>query len=412
MARVYRIWLVGFACTCVGAQTLGFGLVWYAARFGPAPAAAVLSAQIAARVLCTLPGGAWGDRFGPLRTTAAAGAVFAALAGATAAAVSLAAPGPLALVLVAAVLGAVDGVHTPATGAVPKLLAAPGELARALAARQVAVQGAALAGPALGGAAIGLFGLPAAFAAGALGHLGMLAVLAAVRRDLRRGPDTGAEAGPTDAPAPPAGIRAGAAVVLAAPLLRAIVLVTAAFAAFVIPFTSLLVPLLAGERGWDAATAGTAAGAHGAGMAAVTALVLWRGALRRAGAAAALGMLAAGTAMAAAAFADRPAAFLLCSFAVGVGTGVFSTHVGPVFVAGVPREAIGRAQAVITLAQWLPLLAANPAIGALAQGWGAAGAALLWGGGAAAAGAAALAGRGFRAAEDPGADTRPIPGGA
>ncbi len=109
-------------------------------------------------------------------------------------------------------------------------------------------------------------------------------------------------------------------------------------------------------------------------------------------------MLAAGAAMAAAALAAHPAGFLLCSFAVGLGTGVFSTHVGPVFVAGAPRAVLGRAQAVVTLVQWLPLLAANPAIGALAQGWSAAGAALLWGGGAAASGAVALAARRFRTA--------------
>ncbi|WP_150245578.1 hypothetical protein [Nocardiopsis quinghaiensis] len=145
-------------------------------------------------------------------------------------------------------------------------------------------------------------------------------------------------------------------------------------------------------------TTGTAAGAFGIGMACATAAVLWRGTAPRAGLAAAWGMITAGAGIAAAAAAPGATLFCLVSLIVGLGTGVFSTHAGPLFMAACPREAVGRAQAVVTLAQWLPLLWANPLIGVLAQTYPVTALLLLWGGGAGTAGTAALCARPFRTA--------------
>jgi len=50
------------------------------------------------------------------------------------------------------------------------------------------------------------------------------------------------------------------AVVFGTPLLRAVVLLTGAFAMFVIPFSPLLVPVVSAARGWDAVATGMAAG--------------------------------------------------------------------------------------------------------------------------------------------------------
>ncbi|GAA3740376.1 hypothetical protein HDA32_002636 [Spinactinospora alkalitolerans] len=186
--------------------------------------------------------------------------------------------------------------------------------------------------------------------------------------------------------------------VFTTPLLRAIVLLTGAFAMFMVPFSPLLVPLVSTERGWDPLTTGMGAGAYGVGMACVTVCVLWRGAAERAGLSASVGMLTAGMAIAAAAAIPEPSVFWFSALVAGLGTGVFSTHVGPLFVAGSPREAIGRAQAVVTFAQWSPLLLANPLIGFLAQNHTAAAALVLWGAGAAAAGVAALCTHRFRVA--------------
>ncbi|MGW8526818.1 hypothetical protein [Nocardiopsis sp. NPDC055824] len=113
---------------------------------------------------------------------------------------------------------------------------------------------------------------------------------------------------------------------------------------------------------------------------------------------AALGMVTAGAGIAVAAFAPGPVAFCLVSSLVGLGTGVFSTHVGPLFMAACPSGAVGRAHAVLTLAQWLPLLVANPVIGVLARAHPVSVLLLLWGAGACAAGAAALGTRAFRTA--------------
>lgn len=167
---------------------------------------------------------------------------------------------------------------------------------------------------------------------------------------------------------------------------------------FVIPFSPLLVPVVSAARGWDAVATGMAAGAFGAGMACVTVVVLWRGAASRAGAAAVSGMIIAGVGVAAAASAPGPMVFCLVSLIVGLGTGVFSTHVGPLFMVACPRETVGRAQAVVTLAQWLPLLLANPLIGLIAQTRSVTVLLVLWGAGAGAAGVAVLFVRPFRAA--------------
>jgi MFS family permease len=390
--RLYRVWLTGAGATALGTQILVFGLVWHAALIGPGAAAAVLTAQIIPRVLLTLHGGALSDRVGALPVMVAANAVLCALAAVGALAMSVVDPGPTAMVATALALGTVDAVNIPASASVPRLLVPSEAMGRALAARQIVLQGAVLCGPPLGGAAITFLGLPATYGAGALGYLVMLAVLRLVGSRTRF--PASADAGP--------GLNRqvgeGLSTVFGTPLLRAVALLTGAFAVFAIPFSSLLVPVVSAAHGWGAVATGAAAGAFGVGMAGPTALVLWRGTARRAGPAAALGMVTAGAGIAVAAAAPGPVAFCLVSSLVGLGTGVFSTHVGPLFMAACPGGAVGRAHAVLTLAQWLPLLVANPVIGVLARAHPMSVLLLLWGAGACAAGAAALGTRAFRTA--------------
>ncbi|MFD6948650.1 MULTISPECIES: MFS transporter [unclassified Nocardiopsis] len=390
--RLYWAWLAGTGATALGTQMLVFGLVWHAALLSPGTAAAVLSAQVVPRVLLTLHGGALSDRVGALPVMVAANVVLCVLAAAGALAMSAVDPGPAAMVVTALALGTVDAVNIPASASVPKLLVPSAAMGRAMAARQIVLQGAVLCGPPLGGAAIAFLGLPATYGAGALGYLVMLMVLRFVRSRARFPPPADAGRGLNRQ------VGQGVRIVFGTPLLRAVVLLTGAFAMFVIPFSPLLVPVVSTVRGWDAVATGAAAGAFGAGMACVTVVVLWRGTVSRAGSAAAWGMVAAGAGVAVAAAAPGATVFCLVSLVVGLGTGVFSTHVGPLFMAACPREAVGRAQAVVTLVQWVPLLWANPLIGVLAQTCPVTALLALWGGGAGAAGAAALCARTFRTA--------------
>lgn len=392
LPRLYWVWLAGTGATALGTQMLVFGLVWHAALLSPGMAAAVLSAQVVPRVLLTLHGGALSDGVGALPVMVVANTILCVLAVTGAVVMSVVDPGPVIMVVIALALGTVDAVDIPASASVPKLLVASAAMGRAMAARQVVLQGAVLCGPPLGGVAITVLGLPATYGAGAAGYLVMVIVLCFVRSRTRPAPSTGSGQGLNRQ------VGQGVAVVFGTPLLRAVVLLTGAFAMFVIPFSPLLVPVVSAGRGWGVAATGMAAGAFGAGMACVTVVVLWRGAASRAGAAAVSGMIIAGVGVAAAASSPGPMVFCLVSLIVGLGTGVFSTHVGPLFMVACPRETVGRAQAVVILAQWLPLLLANPLIGLIAQTRSVTVLLVLWGAGAGAAGVAALFVRPFRAA--------------
>src|SRR5699024_3275516 len=132
-----------------------------------------------------------------------------------------------------------------------------------------------------------------------------------------------------------------------------IVGLTGAFAAFIVPVAPLLIPLLARSREWDAAIAGTAAGTYAAGMATVAVAVMWRHGLQRAGLAAAGGIALAGAGLATTVLAPNPFAMLAVTFIAGLGTGLFATHVGPVFVSAVKPEYMARAQSVLILIQSL-----------------------------------------------------------
>ena len=393
--RHYWTWLAATGATTLGTQTLIFGLVWHAALIGPGTAAAVLFAQILPRALLTLHGGALSDRVGALRVMAIANTILCLLAALGAMAMSMAAPTPAAMVITALALGTVDAINIPAAASVPKLLVPAPAMGRAMAARNIVLQAGALCGPPLAGTTLTLVGLPATYATGAVGYLVMLLVLRSLRPRTRTTPRTGAPTGLNRQ------VAQGVALVWTTPLLRVTVLLTGAFAMFAIPFPSLLLPLVFTDRGLDAVVAGTAAGAFGTGMALMSALVLWRGTAPRSGPVACAGMITAGAGIAITATVDGALPLCLMSLVIGLGTGVFSTHLGPLVMNACPPQAVGRVQAVVTLAQWVPLLWANPAIGVLAQTWPMTVLVLLWGGGAATTGLVALCSRSLRTATAP-----------
>jgi hypothetical protein len=139
-------------------------------------------------------------------------------------------------------------------------------------------------------------------------------------------------------------------------------------AGFVIPGTSLLVPLLAREHHWTAATAGLIVGAQGVGAIAATLCVARRGSASRPGIAAAIGLfvIAAGQ-LTVGLTAVIPLALTAAAF-MGIGSGSFVSNLSPVLLGTAPASHLARIQALLTLVQSGALLATNNALGAIAYG--------------------------------------------
>lgn len=393
--RVFWVWLIGLGWTMLGAQVLSFAMVWAATAHSAGLAGLVLAVVILPRVVFSLLGGSVADRMGPARVMIVSDGLMTGLMIILAIVLARHDPGPALLVIAAGAMGLADAFYLPSSAAIPKFLVPPGALPRAMAARQLTAHLTAFAGPVLGGLVVSLVGFSLSFAAGATGFLGMLVILLSIRRYL-----------PTE-PAPQGGTnlleqaREGIRVVATAPLLRTIVGLTGAFAAFIVPVAPLLIPLLVRSRGWDASVAGSASGSYAAGMAVVAAVVMWRHGFQRAGLAAATGITLAGAGVTVTALAMNPIALLICTFIAGLGTGLFATHVGPLFISAVQHEYMARAQSLLIVAQSLPLLVANPAIGFITETTDIAWVVTAWGTGAIIAGIAALLTTALRRAQRP-----------
>ncbi|GAB7038703.1 MULTISPECIES: MFS transporter [Catenuloplanes] len=241
-------------------------------------------------------------------------------------------------------------------------------LSRLMAGRQIAAQTAALAGPALGGLLVTAVGPAPVMAANAATFAAMVIVLLRLRPFLVPAPPTGApnRAAAADRAGAADRVDAGLRLLLADVVLRPALALTAVAAGFLLPVSGLLLPLLARERHWSAADTGLLAGALAAGTGAVAVLVLARGTLGRPGRVVPGGLLLAAAGAGALAPVADPWPAALAALLAGAGSGLFATHVGPLFLARVPATHLARTQSVVVLAQTLPLLVTNTVLGALA----------------------------------------------
>jgi hypothetical protein len=89
------------------------------------------------------------------------------------------------------------------------------------------------------------------------------------------------------------------------------------------------------------------------------------GARTRPGCVAATGLLVAAAGVAGLAVAPTFAVALPSGAVAGLGIGLFTTHAVPLILGNTPRTHTARIQAVVLLAQSLPLLATNNGLGAL-----------------------------------------------
>lgn len=359
--RSYWMWLGGTTLSLLGTQAMAFALAWVATGQGGVFAGLMLTAINLPRVLLLLFGGAVADRVGAWKVMITADAAMVLITVVLAiGAWSL--DDPRALLLVTALaIGIVDAFYLPSSGSMPRRLVPGPVLARAMSARQVAGQLTVFTGPPLGGLLVAAAGLAAAALANAATFAVMLLILVVLRPRVDQPPATGAEQKLWRTTLD------GLRVAWSDRVLRLALLLTVAAAAFLLPVSGLLVPLLARDRNWSAQVAGTVVGAIALGGVVVAVTVMVRDALPRPGLAAASGLLLAAASVCALAFARAPLWAIAAGAAVGAGTGIFTTHIGPLILGAAPGTHLARVQSVLVLAQSLPLLITNNALGSLSD---------------------------------------------
>lgn len=360
LPRLYLVWLSGALTSQLGDAVLYFALGWAASAHGGAAAGLVLSSIALPRTVLLLQGGAVGDRVGARKVMIIGDAIMLGVAVLLAVTTTWVGTPVVLLVVAGLIVGTNDAFYLPSAGSMPRRLVDDSLLSRAVALRQSGSQLVSVAGAPLGGALVAFAGIPAAAWADAVTFLIVLIVLIRVR--------------PPFEPPPPAQRKhiireAGDGVRIAfttAGLGPALLLVAGA-AGFILPFSSILIPLLAQENSWGAHGAGLLVGVQSAGTIITALIVSRRGAGARPGliAVGALGVVAAGQLIVA--VVGSPPGAVFGVLVMGLASGLFVTHLNPVLLKAAPSEYLARVQALLTLVQSTMLLVTNNVIGSIAH---------------------------------------------
>lgn len=360
LPRTYGVWLAGSLVSQLGDAALYFALGWAASAIGGSAAGLVLSAIVLPRTVLLLVGGVVGDRAGARRVMIVGDAVMLVVAVVLGVvAYFWGTPLPL-LVGAGLVIGTVDAFYLPSLGSMPRRLVADCQLSRAVSVRQSGSQLVTMIGGPIGGAVVGLAGFTAAAWADAVSFAVVLVVLVAIRpRFDASAPDPGGSV-----------LRSaveGVRVVIRTPGLGPALLLVAGAAGFIIPSTSLLVPLLARHNDWAAGTAGLIVGGQGVGIIVATLVASRRGASRRPGIAAVIGLGGAAAGQLLIGFVHLAPPAIAAAVLVGVGTGTFISNLAPVLLGTAPRTHLARVQALVSLVQASALLVTNNLLGGIAH---------------------------------------------
>jgi hypothetical protein len=178
----------------------------------------------------------------------------------------------------------------------------------------------------------------------------------------------------------------GVRFILADPSLRTLLAATGLFAAFLLPMISLCVPLLVRAHHWSSSVAGLTLGASACGGLALSLLIARLGTFPRTGLVTGVGPLVAAAGMAGVALATTAPVTFVSAVIQGIGTGLFTSHLGPLFMTRASKTHLARAQSMLVLVQTIPLLFSNNIVAAIAAHAGATAAALTCTSGTAAAG--------------------------
>jgi MFS family permease len=379
-------WLIGFGASVLADQVFFLSLTWAALQVGtPAQVGLVLAAGSVPRLLILLIGGAIADRASPKRIIVATDSGRAVVMALAAVVLMVGAMNTTGLVVVALLIGALDGLFLPAVGALPARIAPPHLMGRVAALRTVTQRVAMLAGGPLAGWMIFLYGASAAFWASAALFAVSVVALALVSTIgsagsasgpalgpasvVDTGPTSVADASPspvvTSASAPAVDVRQRAAAPAAPGVfarisegLRAVrrdpvlpwllLLIAGMNFGFAGPVTAGL-PLLAAQEGWGAKGAGLLLGGFGLG-ATVTGLgLVFVRRIPRAGWVAMASVSAMGLALAAAGLASSLAGTIVATVVLGLASGVLGTVVHAMVLTTTPQAEIGRVMALVSL---------------------------------------------------------------
>nr|WP_272954885.1 MFS transporter [Kribbella shirazensis] len=350
--------MAGSTLSVLGDTVLFFALGWAATGIGPRVAALVLTGFTLPRAVLLLLGGVLGDRIGPRRLLLACTAIVGACCFLLAAVVGVRGVSAGLLLTTSIVVGTVDAFALPAAGVLPRLFVPDDQLPRAMALRTSATQIITLAGGPVSGLLIATVGLVGALMVDGVTFAIQFLVLLLLRPPYDVPPQT-------DRPSVVRAAVDGLRVAVGDRVLRKILLVVAVVAAFVLPVTSLCVPLLARSQGWTAAQAGFVVAGNVCGGLLVTVVVARFGTFDRAGVAGGLGCFLAALGISGLALAPSVPAAVGATVVQGLGIGLFTSHLAPVFVRSTPRSHLTRLQSLLSLAQTVPLIASTNLLAAL-----------------------------------------------
>lgn len=348
----YAWWLAGIGISLLGSSTFGFALGWTAAATSGTLAGIVSTAQLLPGLVLVLLGGAVSDRYGPWLTMVISDAAMVTI-GVIAGVLILAfGTPPWLLSVIAACVGTANAFYIPASAVVPRLLVAEHQLGRAMAARSIVGQFSSIVAAPLGGIAVVSMGLANLSWFDAATYAAILVVLIVHRRQLATKPAVAHASGDRLLRQAVEGVR----LCVRDPLLRPLIIAVAVVAGALLPLLSVLIPLLARAQQWQASAAGAILAAQLLASAVVSGVVIWRGVWMRAGQGMTAGLLIAGLGCAALAVAAMPVAAVLGGALLGLGIGIFTSHVAPAVLGETATSHLARVQAVLLLIQMLPVV--------------------------------------------------------
>jgi MFS family permease len=331
----------------------------------------VLACATIPRALLMLVGGALTDRLDARKVMLISDLGRVVVLGAALAVFAARGASPGLLIAVGFLFGVADAFYDPASSAFPRQLVPTGELVRLSALRQLIGRFAGVAGAPLGGLLVATSGLGGAMATDALSFLVILVVLVLVRPRWPRAKSTGTSVR--------ADVRDGLRYLRRTPRVRDLIIALSGLNVFVSPVLSVGLALHVTQNGWGAARLGLLTGAIGAGAALGTLVAMrWRPAYPlRAAMILLFGQAAALVLVGFAPFLVTLAAMVV----VGVVAGLGSPMLSGAFQATVDEEYVGRASAVLSIADDGLAPVAMAGFGALAQLTGLATAAAAFGAG-------------------------------
>lgn len=320
-------WTLGFGSSVLADQVFFLALTWAALRVGtPSQVGVVLAAGSLPRLFILLVGGAVADSVSPKRiivgTDTGRAVVMAAAALVLLHGWSMS---TWELVVIALIIGGLDGLFLPAVGALPALIAPQQLMGRVAALRTVTQRVAMLIGGPLAGWLIyrygpaGAFGGSAVLFALSVGSLTLIATIPSGR--IGSTPRRNAEPRPTYR----ARLSSGVRFVRGDPVLPWLLLLIAGMNfGFAGPVTAGL-PLLAAQHHWGAQGAGLLVGGFGFGAAATGLGLVFVRHIPRAGLVCTAGVTTMGVSLALLTWADTIPQAMAAVTVLGLASGLFGT---------------------------------------------------------------------------------------